>query len=31
LAAVTSRVVVSLIERRNDVPDLGAFRPDRFG
>ena len=31
LAAVTSRVVASLIEKRNDVPDLCAFRPDRFG
>jgi D-amino-acid dehydrogenase len=31
LAGVTSRIVVSLIERRNDGPDLRAFRPDRFG
>ena len=31
LAGVTSRIVVSLIERRNDSPDLRAFRPDRFG
>lgn len=31
LAAVTSRMVASLIEGRNDVSDLAAFRPDRFG
>src|SRR6202022_3643786 len=31
LAGVTSRIVVSLIERRNDSPNLDAFRPDRFG
>ena len=31
LAAVTSRIVASLIEKRNDAPNLGAFRPDRFG
>jgi glycine/D-amino acid oxidase-like deaminating enzyme len=31
LAGVTSRIVASLIERRNDGPDLSAFRPDRFG
>jgi len=31
LAAVTSRMVASLIEGRNDVSDLSAFRPDRFG
>ena len=31
LAAVTSRIVASLIEERNDAPNLGAFRPDRFG
>ncbi len=31
LAGVTSRIVVSLIEKRNDGPDLRAFRPDRFG
>jgi glycine/D-amino acid oxidase-like deaminating enzyme len=31
LAAVTSRMVASLIEGRNDVADLSAFRPDRFG
>jgi glycine/D-amino acid oxidase-like deaminating enzyme len=31
LAGVTSRLVASLIERRNDGPDLSAFRPDRFG
>jgi len=31
LAAVTSRIVASLIEGRNDVSDLSAFQPDRFG
>ncbi|KJC57887.1 cytochrome C4 [Bradyrhizobium sp. LTSPM299] len=31
LAGVTSRIVAGLIERRNDVPNLEAFRPDRFG
>jgi glycine/D-amino acid oxidase-like deaminating enzyme len=31
LAGVTSRIVVSLIEKRNDTPNLDAFRPDRFG
>jgi D-hydroxyproline dehydrogenase len=31
LAAVTSRVVANLIEKRNDAPNLDAFRPDRFG
>jgi glycine/D-amino acid oxidase-like deaminating enzyme len=31
LAAVTSRIVASLIEKRNDAPNLDAFRPDRFG
>jgi D-hydroxyproline dehydrogenase len=31
LAGVTSRIVVGLIEKRNDVPNLSAFRPDRFG
>ncbi|MBV8105938.1 MAG: FAD-dependent oxidoreductase [Hyphomicrobiales bacterium] len=31
LAAITSRAVVGLIERRNDPPDLSAFAPDRFG
>jgi glycine/D-amino acid oxidase-like deaminating enzyme len=30
LASVTSRIVASLIERRNDAPNLEAFRPDRF-
>jgi D-amino-acid dehydrogenase len=31
LAGITSQVVAGLIERRNDPPDLSAFRPDRFG
>ena len=31
LAGVTSRIVASLVEKRNDSPDLHAFRPDRFG
>jgi glycine/D-amino acid oxidase-like deaminating enzyme len=31
LAAITSRLVGSLIEQRNDIADLAAFRPDRFG
>ncbi|MDE5440437.1 FAD-dependent oxidoreductase [Bradyrhizobium sp. CSA207] len=31
LAGVTSRVVASLVEKRNDAPNLRAFRPDRFG
>jgi D-amino-acid dehydrogenase len=31
LAGVTSRIVASLIEDRNDVPNFSAFRPDRFG
>jgi D-hydroxyproline dehydrogenase len=31
LAGVTTRIVASLIENRNDVLDLSAFRPDRFG
>ena len=31
LAGVTSRIVASLIEKRNDAPNLDAFRPDRFG
>ncbi|MDA9507099.1 cytochrome C4 [Bradyrhizobium sp. CCBAU 11386] len=31
LAGVTSRIVASLIEKRNDGPNLSAFRPDRFG
>ena len=31
LAAVTSRIVASLIEGRIDVSDLSAFQPDRFG
>jgi D-amino-acid dehydrogenase len=31
LAAVTSRMVASLIEHRNDVSDRSAFLPDRFG
>ncbi|MCP3473107.1 FAD-binding oxidoreductase [Bradyrhizobium sp. CCGUVB1N3] len=30
LAGVTSRIVASLIEKRNDAPNLDAFRPDRF-
>jgi D-hydroxyproline dehydrogenase len=30
LAGITSQVVVGLIERRNDVLDLSAFRPGRF-
>lgn len=31
LAAITSHAVASLIEQRNDILDLSAFRPDRFG
>jgi D-hydroxyproline dehydrogenase len=31
LAGVTSRMVASLIEDRNNVSDFSAFRPDRFG
>jgi D-amino-acid dehydrogenase len=31
LAGVTSRLVAGLIERRNDLPGLSPFRPDRFG
>lgn len=31
LAGVTSRIIASLIEKRNDGPNLSAFRPDRFG
>jgi glycine/D-amino acid oxidase-like deaminating enzyme len=31
LAGITSQAVVSLIEKRNDAPDLSAFGPDRFG
>jgi D-hydroxyproline dehydrogenase len=31
LAGVTSRIVASLIEKRNEGPNLSAFRPDRFG
>ena len=31
LAGATSRIVADLIEKRNDSPDLAAFRPDRFG
>jgi len=31
LAGVTRRRVADMIELRNDVPDLVAFRPDRFG
>ena len=31
LAAVTSRMVASLIEHRNDGSDFSAFLPDRFG
>ncbi|WP_439404801.1 NAD(P)/FAD-dependent oxidoreductase [Bradyrhizobium sp. DASA03076] len=31
LAGVTSRVVAGLVERRNDVPSLEAFRSGRFG
>jgi glycine/D-amino acid oxidase-like deaminating enzyme len=31
LAGVTSRIVASLIERRNDGASLCAFRPGRFG
>jgi D-hydroxyproline dehydrogenase len=31
LAGVTSRIIASLIEKRNDAPNLSAFRPDRFG
>jgi glycine/D-amino acid oxidase-like deaminating enzyme len=30
LAGVTSRIVAGLVERRNDTPNLEAFRPDRF-
>ena len=30
LAGVTSRMVASLIENRNDVSDFSAFQPDRF-
>ena len=30
LAGVTSRMVASLIDARNNVSDLSAFRPDRF-
>ncbi|MBV9564143.1 MAG: FAD-dependent oxidoreductase [Bradyrhizobium sp.] len=30
LAGATSRIVASLVERRNDAPNLDAFRPDRF-
>ena len=30
LAGVTSRAVAGLIEQRNDLLDLSAFRPDRF-
>ncbi|SDR39943.1 D-amino-acid dehydrogenase [Rhizobiales bacterium GAS113] len=30
LAGITSRAVAGLIENRNDIPDLSAFRPDRF-
>jgi D-hydroxyproline dehydrogenase len=31
LAGVTSGIVASLIENRNDVSNFSAFRPDRFG
>ena len=31
LAGVTSRIVASLIEKRNEAPNLDAFRSDRFG
>jgi D-amino-acid dehydrogenase len=31
LAGVTSCIIASLIEKRNDGPNLSAFRPDRFG
>jgi D-amino-acid dehydrogenase len=31
LAAVTSRIVAGLVERRNDAPDYSAFAPERFG
>ena len=31
LAGITSQAVAGLIERRNDAPDLSAFRPSRFG
>jgi D-hydroxyproline dehydrogenase len=31
LAAVTSRIVAGLIERRNDTSDSSAFGPERFG
>jgi glycine/D-amino acid oxidase-like deaminating enzyme len=31
LAGVTSRIVAGLVEKRNDGPNLCAFRPDRFG
>jgi glycine/D-amino acid oxidase-like deaminating enzyme len=30
LAGITSQAVAGLIERRNDVPDLSAFAPNRF-
>jgi FAD dependent oxidoreductase len=30
LAGVTSRIVASIIENRIEIPDLSAFRPDRF-
>jgi D-hydroxyproline dehydrogenase len=31
LAGVTSRIVASIIENRKEIPDLSAFRPNRFG
>jgi D-hydroxyproline dehydrogenase len=31
LAGVTSRIIEGLIEKRNDVPELSAFQPGRFG
>ncbi|WFU39603.1 FAD-dependent oxidoreductase [Bradyrhizobium sp. CB82] len=31
LAGVTSRIVAGLLENRNDISNLSAFRPDRFG
>ncbi|MFI5012244.1 MAG: NAD(P)/FAD-dependent oxidoreductase [Hyphomicrobiales bacterium] len=31
LAGITSRAVAGLIEQRDDLVDLSAFRPDRFG
>jgi D-hydroxyproline dehydrogenase len=31
LAGITSQAVAGLIERRNEAPELSAFRPSRFG